>query len=114
MVRASAGPCRILVANSDPIAWDSDAIRRSATAADRVFSGVPRQDLRGSANVANRTLFSVVEASARGGIACPSRPFAVRHSDGRLRRRTVALERTELAPYAVERCGRLLPAAHRG
>jgi hypothetical protein len=37
MIRASAGPCRILVANSDPIAWDSDAIRRSATAADRVF-----------------------------------------------------------------------------
>ena len=37
MVRASAGPCRILVVNSDPMAWDSDAIRRSATAADRVF-----------------------------------------------------------------------------
>ena len=37
MLRASAGPCRILVANSDPIAWDSDAIRRDATAADRVF-----------------------------------------------------------------------------
>src|SRR5262249_49555950 len=37
MVRASAGPCHILVANSDPIAWDSDAIRRRATAADRVF-----------------------------------------------------------------------------
>jgi len=37
MIRASAGPCRILIANSDPIAWDSDAIRRSATAADRVF-----------------------------------------------------------------------------
>jgi hypothetical protein len=37
MIRASAGPCRILVANSNPIAWDSDAIRRSATAADRVF-----------------------------------------------------------------------------
>jgi hypothetical protein len=37
MVRASAGPCRIRVANSDPIAWDSDAIRRNATAADRVF-----------------------------------------------------------------------------
>jgi hypothetical protein len=37
MLRASAGPCRILVANSDPIAWDSDAIRRNATAADRVF-----------------------------------------------------------------------------
>jgi hypothetical protein len=37
MIRASAGPCRILVANSNPIAWDSDTIRRSATAADRVF-----------------------------------------------------------------------------
>jgi hypothetical protein len=37
MVSASAGPCRILVANSDPIAWDSDAIRRNATAGDRVF-----------------------------------------------------------------------------
>jgi hypothetical protein len=37
MLRASAGPCRILVANSDPIAWDSNAIRRSATAADSVF-----------------------------------------------------------------------------
>ena len=37
MLRASAGPCRILVANSDPIAWDSDAIRRNATAGDRVF-----------------------------------------------------------------------------
>jgi len=37
MLRASAGPCRILVANSDPIAWDSDAIRRNAMAADHVF-----------------------------------------------------------------------------
>ena len=37
MLRASAGPCRILVANSDPIAWDSDAIRRNATSTDRVF-----------------------------------------------------------------------------
>ena len=37
MLRASAGPCRILVANSDPIAWDSDAIRRNAMAAERVF-----------------------------------------------------------------------------
>ena len=37
MLRASAGPCRILVANSDPIAWDSDVIRRSATAGDHVF-----------------------------------------------------------------------------
>ena len=37
MLRASAGPCRILVANSDPIAWNSDAIRRNAMATDRVF-----------------------------------------------------------------------------
>jgi hypothetical protein len=37
MLRASAGPCRILVVNSNPIAWDSDAIRRNAMAADRVF-----------------------------------------------------------------------------
>jgi hypothetical protein len=37
MLRASAGPCRILVANSDPMAWDSAAIRRNATDGDRVF-----------------------------------------------------------------------------
>jgi hypothetical protein len=37
MVSASAGPCRILVAKSDPIAWDSAAIRRNATDGDRVF-----------------------------------------------------------------------------
>ena len=37
MIRAGAGACRMLVANSSPIAWDSAAIRRSATAADRVF-----------------------------------------------------------------------------
>ena len=37
MLRAGAGPCRILVANSSPIAWDSAAIRRNATAGDRVF-----------------------------------------------------------------------------
>ena len=37
MIQAGAGACRILVANSSPIAWDSDAIRRNATAADRVF-----------------------------------------------------------------------------
>jgi hypothetical protein len=37
MVRASAGPCRILVAKSDPMAWDSAAIRRNATDGDRVF-----------------------------------------------------------------------------
>jgi hypothetical protein len=37
MLRAGAGTCRILVANSDPIASDIHAIRRNATAADRVF-----------------------------------------------------------------------------
>jgi len=37
MLRASAGPCRILVARSDPMAWDSAAIRRNATDGDRVF-----------------------------------------------------------------------------
>ena len=37
MLRAGAGPCRILVANSNPIAWDRDIIRRHATVADRVF-----------------------------------------------------------------------------
>jgi hypothetical protein len=37
MIRASAGPCRILVANPNPIAWDSEVIRGMATAADRVF-----------------------------------------------------------------------------
>ena len=37
MIRAGAGACRILVANSSPIAWDSAAIRRNATAGDRVF-----------------------------------------------------------------------------
>ena len=37
MLRASAGPCRILVAKSDPIAWDSAAIRRNATDGDRFF-----------------------------------------------------------------------------
>ena len=37
MIRANAGPCRILVANPNPIAWDSDVIRGMATAADRVF-----------------------------------------------------------------------------
>jgi hypothetical protein len=37
MLRASAGPCRILVAKSDPMAWDSAAIRRNATDGDRVF-----------------------------------------------------------------------------
>ena len=37
MLQASAGPCRMLVAKSDPIAWDSAAIRRNATDADRVF-----------------------------------------------------------------------------
>jgi hypothetical protein len=37
MLRASAGPCRILVARSDPMAWDSAAIRRNATDGDRFF-----------------------------------------------------------------------------
>jgi hypothetical protein len=37
MIQAGAGPCRILVANANPMAWDSAAIRRNATAADRVF-----------------------------------------------------------------------------
>jgi hypothetical protein len=37
MLRASAGPCRILVARPDPMAWDSAAIRRNATDGDRVF-----------------------------------------------------------------------------
>jgi hypothetical protein len=37
MLRASAGPCRILVARSDPMAWDSAAIRQNATNGDRVF-----------------------------------------------------------------------------
>jgi hypothetical protein len=37
MIRAGAGACRILVANANPMAWDSTAIRRNATAADRVF-----------------------------------------------------------------------------
>ena len=37
MLLASAGPCRILVAKSDPMAWDSAAIRRNATDGDRVF-----------------------------------------------------------------------------
>jgi hypothetical protein len=36
-VLATAGACRVLVANSNPIAWDRDVIRRSATVADRVF-----------------------------------------------------------------------------
>jgi len=37
MLRASAGACRILVANSNPMAWDRDVIRRNATVADRSF-----------------------------------------------------------------------------
>jgi hypothetical protein len=37
MLRASVGPCRILVAKSDPMAWDSAAIRRNATDGDRIF-----------------------------------------------------------------------------
>jgi hypothetical protein len=37
MLRASAGACRILVANSNPMAWDRDVISRNATGADRSF-----------------------------------------------------------------------------
>jgi hypothetical protein len=37
MLRASAGPCRILVAKPDPIAWDTAAIRRNAIDGDRFF-----------------------------------------------------------------------------
>jgi hypothetical protein len=37
MLHASAGPCRVLVAKSDPMAWDSAAIRQKATDGDRVF-----------------------------------------------------------------------------
>jgi hypothetical protein len=37
MMRAGAGACRILVANSSPLGWETDAIRRNATAADRTF-----------------------------------------------------------------------------
>jgi hypothetical protein len=36
-VLATAGACRMLVANSNPIAWDRDVIRRNATVADGVF-----------------------------------------------------------------------------
>jgi hypothetical protein len=36
-VLATAGACRVLVANSNAIAWDRDAIRRNATVADRIF-----------------------------------------------------------------------------
>jgi hypothetical protein len=36
-VLATAGACRMLIANSNPIAWDRDVIRRNATVADRVF-----------------------------------------------------------------------------
>jgi hypothetical protein len=37
MIRAGAGACRILVANSNPVGWDLDAFRRNATDADQVF-----------------------------------------------------------------------------
>jgi hypothetical protein len=37
MMRAGAGACRMLVANSSPLGWESDSIRRNATPADRVF-----------------------------------------------------------------------------
>jgi hypothetical protein len=37
MLHASAKACRILVANSNPTAWDRDFIGRHATGADRSF-----------------------------------------------------------------------------
>jgi hypothetical protein len=37
MIRAGSGACRILVANSNPIAWDRDVFRSNVTAADQVF-----------------------------------------------------------------------------
>ena len=37
IIRATAGPCRILVTPSSPIAWERDATRRYATADDRLF-----------------------------------------------------------------------------
>ena len=36
-IRATAGPCRLLVANSTAMGWDRDLIRRNATDTDRVF-----------------------------------------------------------------------------
>lgn len=36
-IRAAAGACRILIANSSPMAWERDALGRYATADDRVF-----------------------------------------------------------------------------
>jgi hypothetical protein len=36
-LRATAGPCRVLVARSPAVGWDRDLIRRYATDADRVF-----------------------------------------------------------------------------
>lgn len=37
MIRAGAGACRMLVASSNPIAWDRDAIASNATVGDHVF-----------------------------------------------------------------------------
>jgi hypothetical protein len=37
MIRAGTGACHVLVANSNPIAWDGALIRRNARAGDRVF-----------------------------------------------------------------------------
>ena len=37
ILRASAGVCRILVANSDPMGWDRDVIRLNSTVTDRSF-----------------------------------------------------------------------------
>jgi hypothetical protein len=36
-VRATAGPCQMVVTRSDPIGWQTDEIHRSASKADRVF-----------------------------------------------------------------------------
>ena len=36
-IRASSGPCRMLVAQSPAVGWDRDLIRRYAAAEDRVF-----------------------------------------------------------------------------
>ena len=37
MLRASAGVCRVLVLNSDPMAWGRDVIRLNTTVADQSF-----------------------------------------------------------------------------
>ena len=37
MLRAQAGPCRILVVSSPSLGWDRDLVRRQANPADHVF-----------------------------------------------------------------------------